>query len=578
MLGEVGLTGEVRAIGGLETRLREAAALGFGQAVVPRSSLVGGSAVSAHGDRGERRWRRRSASWSDDAGRRGHDGGPGSGGRGRRGRPADSASAAITVARVIFVSLVGYGGYLLVESFEPPARWFALGAAGGPGRRAGRRGRGRPRAGGPAAADAAARFSRPSAPLGGVLLAQLVASALIVFVPAAGSSAGRGFLSLLLAYMGVVFVLRREEELGGITRIVFPRRRRPATRATRCWTRASSSTAGSPTSARRGSSEGTLLIPQYVLRELQQIADSSDPLKRNRGRRGLDVLQRLQRLPGVRTELHDLDFPHIREVDARLIETARAVGGVIVTNDYNLNKVAELHGVRVLNVNELAGALRPVVLPGEMLHVHVLREGKEAGQGVGVPRRRDDGGRRAGPPAHRPDGERHGQHGPPDRRRAHDLHPAGGGRGRRPPVTRPASSGPDVWVVVPAGGRGVRMGRKKQDIRLGGRPVLRWTLDVLRGDPARSTGVVVAVPAEDVEAWRRRLAACRKVRAVVAGGARAPGVGGAGSGRGAAGPPAWILVHDGVRPCITPELVASGGRGGARPRGRHRGPARSPRR
>ena len=131
-----------------------------------------------------------------------------------------------------------------------------------------------------------------------------------------------------------------------------------------------------------GFMDGTLVVPQFVLKELQLVADSGDSLKRNRGRRGLDVLQRLQRLPGARTELHDLDFPHIREVDARLIETARAVGGVIVTNDYNLNKVAELHGVRVLNVNELAGALRPVVLPGEMLHVHVLREGKEAGQGV----------------------------------------------------------------------------------------------------------------------------------------------------------------------------------------------------
>jgi len=181
--------------------------------------------------------------------------------------------------------------------------------------------------------------------------------------------------------MGVVFVLRREEELGGITRIVFP----GATAGDARYKVLDTSVIIDGRIAdvcQAGFLEGTLLVPQYVLRELQQIADSSDPLKRNRGRRGLDVLQRLQRLPGVRTELHDLDFPKIREVDARLIETARAVGGVIVTNDYNLNKVAELHGVRVLNVNELAGALRPVVLPGEMLHVHVLREGKEAGQGV----------------------------------------------------------------------------------------------------------------------------------------------------------------------------------------------------
>jgi 2-C-methyl-D-erythritol 4-phosphate cytidylyltransferase len=120
-------------------------------------------------------------------------------------------------------------------------------------------------------------------------------------------------------------------------------------------------------------------------------------------------------------------------------------------------------------------------------------------------------------------------------------------------VIRPAAGGPDVWVVVPAGGFGVRMGRKKQDIRLDGRPLLRWTLDVFEGI-REIAGVVVAVPAEDVEAWRRRLGACRKVRAVVAGGReRQESV-----ARGlAAVPPtaAWILVHDGARPCITPELI-----------------------
>ena len=211
--------------------------------------------------------------------------------------------------------------------------------------------------------------------LGGVLLAQLVASALIVFLPAAGSAAGRGFLSLLLAYMGVVFVLRREEELGGITRMVFP-----------------GAVSGDPrfkvldTSViidgriadvcQAGFLEGTLLVPQYVLRELQQIADSSDPLKRNRGRRGLDVLQRLQRLPGVRTRAARPRLPPDPGGRRAAHRDGRAVGGVIVTNDYNLNKVAELHGVRVLNINELAGALRPVVLPGEMLHVHVLARGR----------------------------------------------------------------------------------------------------------------------------------------------------------------------------------------------------------
>ena len=120
-------------------------------------------------------------------------------------------------------------------------------------------------------------------------------------------------------------------------------------------------------------------------------------------------------------------------------------------------------------------------------------------------------------------------------------------------MTRPGAAGPDVWVVVPAGGYGVRMGRKKQDIRVSARPVLRWTLDVLEATP-EIEGVVVAVPAEDVEAWRRRLRPCRKVRAVVAGGAeRQESV-----ARGLAVVPRtarWILVHDGARPCITAALV-----------------------
>ena len=127
---------------------------------------------------------------------------------------------------------------------------------------------------------------------------------------------------------------------------------------------------------------GPLLVPQFVLRELQQIADSADALKRNRGKRGFDVLQRLQRVPRVTIRIDEVDFPHAREVDRKLIELARATGGKIVTNDYNLNRVAELSGVAVLNINELANALKPVVLPGEPLHVHIVKEGKEANQGV----------------------------------------------------------------------------------------------------------------------------------------------------------------------------------------------------
>ena len=128
--------------------------------------------------------------------------------------------------------------------------------------------------------------------------------------------------------------------------------------------------------------DGTLVIPQFVLKELQLVADSADSMKRNRGRRGLDILQKIQKMSGVEVSISDLDFPDVREVDLKLIELARALQGKIVTNDFNLNKVAQLRGVDVLNVNELANSLKPVVLPGEVMKVFILKEGKEYNQGV----------------------------------------------------------------------------------------------------------------------------------------------------------------------------------------------------
>ncbi len=128
--------------------------------------------------------------------------------------------------------------------------------------------------------------------------------------------------------------------------------------------------------------DGLLIIPQFVLRELQMIADSSDSMKRNRGRRGLDVLQRMQKMGTIQVQIVEDDFPAVREVDLKLIELARQYEAKIVTNDFNLNKVAQLQGVPVLNVNELANALKPVVLPGEVMRVFILKEGKEYNQGV----------------------------------------------------------------------------------------------------------------------------------------------------------------------------------------------------
>lgn len=128
------------------------------------------------------------------------------------------------------------------------------------------------------------------------------------------------------------------------------------------------------------------VVPRFILQELQSIADSSDKLRRNRGRRGLDILNRLQKLPGIEVRIHDAEIPElaaVREVDQRLVILSKHLGGKIVTNDYNLNKVAKLQGVEVINLNDLANALKPIVLPGETLNVKLIKRGEEPGQGIG---------------------------------------------------------------------------------------------------------------------------------------------------------------------------------------------------
>ena len=190
-----------------------------------------------------------------------------------------------------------------------------------------------------------------------------------------------GFLLLLLPYIGLVLGGRKGEwlepsRLLGLFRASGPQRRYKILDtsviidgriADLCDT---------------GFMDGTLVIPQFVLKELQLVADSADSMKRNRGRRGLDILQKIQKMSGVEVSISDADYPEVREVDLKLIELARSLQGKIVTNDFNLNKVAQLRGVEVLNINELANALKPVVLPGEIMKVFVLKEGKEYNQGV----------------------------------------------------------------------------------------------------------------------------------------------------------------------------------------------------
>ncbi|MBU9888581.1 MAG: TRAM domain-containing protein [Candidatus Omnitrophica bacterium] len=127
---------------------------------------------------------------------------------------------------------------------------------------------------------------------------------------------------------------------------------------------------------------GKLILPRFVLKELQLIADSSDPLKRNRGRRGLDVLNAIQSNPNIQVKIHEMDFPEFNTVDAKLVKMGQVLQAKVFTNDYNLNKVAELQGVKVLNINDLANALKPAVMPGEEMEIKILKEGKEHDQGV----------------------------------------------------------------------------------------------------------------------------------------------------------------------------------------------------
>ena len=216
----------------------------------------------------------------------------------------------------------------------------------------------------------------------GLLIAKGTGAALFWADSSSGSVAFlHGFLLLLLPYIGIVLGARRGEwlepsRLMSLFRASGPQRRYKILDtsviidgriADLCDT---------------GFIDGTLVIPQFVLKELQLVADSADSMKRNRGRRGLDILQKIQKMSGVEVTVSDSDYPEIREVDLKLIELAKTLQGKIVTNDFNLNKVAQLRGVDVLNINELANALKPVVLPGEIMKVFILKEGKEYNQGV----------------------------------------------------------------------------------------------------------------------------------------------------------------------------------------------------
>jgi len=191
------------------------------------------------------------------------------------------------------------------------------------------------------------------------------------------------FVLLLMTYVGLLVGASKGELLdSSALGAVFPGER-PSRRAAKLLDTSVIIDGRIADIADAGFIDGETVVPEFVLRELQTVADSTDASKRQRGRRGLDMLQRMQSNPKIQVQIVPIDFPHIREVDLKLLELAKKWEAKVVTNDFNLNKVAHLHHVEVLNINDLANALKPVVLPGERMTVVILKEGKEYNQGVG---------------------------------------------------------------------------------------------------------------------------------------------------------------------------------------------------
>jgi len=189
--------------------------------------------------------------------------------------------------------------------------------------------------------------------------------------------------TVLCSYLGITAMVTRGKEIFGMVGVRLPRER-PGRKEDLVLVDTSVIIDGRIADINQaGFISGTIVIPRFVLNELQRIADSPDTLRRNRGRRGLDILNRLQKDSHVPIRIMEVDIEDLREVDDKLVRLAKDLGAPIITNDYNLNRVAELQGIKVLNINELANAVKAVVLPGESITIHIIQEGKELGQGVG---------------------------------------------------------------------------------------------------------------------------------------------------------------------------------------------------
>jgi len=219
------------------------------------------------------------------------------------------------------------------------------------------------------------------------LVVGLVISALLALplsiLPAPFGTVMPFVAALLCSYFGVLVMVTREKEILGVLGLRLGRGR-STTKENSVLVDTSVIIDGRLADvSKTGFISGTLLIPRFILNELQHIADSSDGLRRNRGRRGLDMLNKLQEESLVPIRITEMDVKDVHEVDQKLIRLATELGCPIVTNDYNLNRVAKLQGIKVLNINELANAVKAVVLPGETITIRIIQEGKELGQGVG---------------------------------------------------------------------------------------------------------------------------------------------------------------------------------------------------
>jgi uncharacterized protein YacL len=217
----------------------------------------------------------------------------------------------------------------------------------------------------------------------GLIMAKLIGDAFsLAPIEAATLSAVRVTLTLIFCYLGMVMALRGKDEFNLI--IPYVRLRRQDQPEEVALLDTSVIIDGRIVDICKAKFlSGKIVVPRFVLRELQQIADSTDPIKRQRGRRGLEMLHTIQKEPGLDIALNEEDFPETSEVDAKLVRLARLLGAKVLTVDFNLNRVATIQGVKVLNINELANALKPVVFPGEQMQIKLLKEGKEHNQAVG---------------------------------------------------------------------------------------------------------------------------------------------------------------------------------------------------